>query len=130
MPAVPPLDPSVQRQRLAWLYWIRVGFGALGGLISAIAGLVTPTAPPSENIWQDLKNNVANPNAYDALYVAFFLFLLTYYLARTTFLKGISPKDKNRLITQGIGSYIMMFIFSWIIFNTYNFCTLLNACHV
>jgi len=131
VPAVPPLDPSLQRQRLAWLYWIRVGFAALGGFVSGVAGLVTPlTVPPSGTIWTTLKDNIANPEAYYGLYIAIFVFLFTYYLAKYTILKGIAPKDKNRLITQGIGSYIMMFIFSWILFNTYHFCTLLSACHI
>jgi hypothetical protein len=130
LPAVPILDPSVQRTRLAWLYWIRVGFAALGGFISGALGLVTPISGNSSSIWTNLKDNIVSPNAYDAFYVAFFLFLLTWYLARSTFLKGIAPKDKNRLFTQGIGSYIMMFIFSWILLNTYHFCTLLNACHI
>lgn len=108
-----------------------MGFAALGGAVSGMLGLVTPTSPiDTTSIWQNLKENVANPNAYDALYIAIFLFIGTYYLAKYTILKGISPKDKNRLITQGIGSYVMMFIFSWILFNTYHFCTLLNACHI
>jgi hypothetical protein len=123
------MDPSLQRKRLGQLYWIRIGIAALGGFLAGIVGLVTPVAPPASDIWTQLKNNIANPNAYDGLYIAFFLYLLTYYIARTYTLKGIAPKDKNRLITQGIGSYIMMFIFTWILFNTYNFCTMLNACH-
>ncbi len=130
VPAVPPLDPSVQRRRLAWLYWIRVGFAALGGFISGIAGLVTPLASSSSDLWTNLKDNIANPNAYYGFYIAIIIYFATYYLAKYTLLKGIAPKDKNRLITQGIGSYIMMFIFSWILFNTYHFCTLLSACHV
>jgi hypothetical protein len=125
------MDPSLQRRMLARLYWIRVGFGALGGVISGIAGLVTPLAlSSSTTVWTELKDNVANPNAYYGFYIAIILFFATYYLAKYTILKGIAPKDKNRLITQGIGSYIMMFIFSWILFNTYHFCTLLSACHI
>jgi hypothetical protein len=124
------MDPSVQRRMLGYLYWIRVGFAAVGGFISGVLGLVTPLTGGSGDIWSNLKDNIANPNAYDALYIAIFLFLGTYYLAKLTILKDINPKDKNRLITQGIGSYVMMFIFSWILFNTYHFCTLLGACHI
>jgi hypothetical protein len=121
------MDPSLQRVMLGRLYWIRVGFAALGGFISGMIGLVTPTS--GSNVWTQLKDNVANPNAYYGAYIAIIIFFLTYYLAKYTILKGIAPKDKNRLITQGIGSYIMMFIFTWILFNTYHFCTLLGACH-
>ncbi len=128
-PTVPPMDPSLQRRMLGRLYWIRVGFAALGGFVSGVVGLVTPTVS-STNLWNDLKGNVANPNAYYGAYIAIFIFLITYYMAKYSILKGINPKDKNRLITQGIGSFIMMFIFSWIVFNTYHFCMLLSACHV
>jgi len=75
------------------------------------------------------KTVLLNPNAYNGLFVAFFLYFFTYYYARSILLKGIAAKDKNRLITQGIGSYIMMFIFTWIVFNTFHFCTLFSACH-
>ena len=117
---------------LGRLYWIRVGFAAAGGFFSGLVGLVTPVTsnPNTTTLWNNLKDNVANPYAYYGAYIAIFIFLITYYLARYSILKGINPKDKNRLITQGIGSYIMMFIFSWILFNTYHFCILLNACHV
>jgi hypothetical protein len=131
VPAVPPLDPSVQRRKLAQLYWMRVGFAALAGFGSGALGLVTPLASgTSSSLWTSLKDNIANPNAYYGFYIAIFVYLLTYYMAKYTLLKGIAPKDKNRLITQGIGSYVMMFIFSWIVFNTYHFCTLLGACHI
>ncbi|HYB03913.1 MAG TPA: hypothetical protein VED17_05605 [Nitrososphaerales archaeon] len=131
-PTVPPMDPSLQRKMLGRLYWIRVGFAAAGGFFSGLVGLVTPVTsnPNTTTLWNNLKDNVANPYAYYGAYIAIFIFLITYYLARYSILKGINPKDKNRLITQGIGSYIMMFIFSWILFNTYHFCILLNACHV
>jgi hypothetical protein len=129
LPAIPPLDPSIQRKMLGRLYWIRVGFGAVGGFLAGLAGLVTPLEPVATDIWTQLKDNVANPNAYYGLYIAVIIYFVTYYLAKYTLLKGIAPKDKNRLITQGIGSFIMMFIFTWILFNTYHFCTLLSACH-
>jgi len=124
------MDPSLQRRMLGRLYWIRLGFAALGGFISGLVGLVTPLSSTGDpNIWTNLKDNIANPNAYYGAYIAIIIFLFTYYLARYSILKGINPKAKNRLFTQGIGSYVMMFIFSWILFNTYHFCILLNTCH-
>ncbi|MDA4111862.1 MAG: hypothetical protein OK439_04945 [Thaumarchaeota archaeon] len=129
VPSVPPLDPSTQRQRLARLAWYRVGFGALAGFLASVLGLVTPTVA-SPDVITSLKNNIANPNAYYGIYIAIIIFLASYYFAKYSVLKGIAPKDKNRLITQGIGTYIMMFIFTWILFNTFNYCTLFAACHL
>jgi len=125
------MDPSLQRKMLGRFYWIRVGLAALGGFLAGLVGLVTPLATSnSTTLWNNLKENIANPNAYYGAYIAIFIFLLTYYIGKYSILKGINPKDKNRLITQGIGSYVMMFIFTWIVVNTYHFCTLLAACHV
>jgi len=121
-PAIPPLDPSIQRQRLGWLAWFRVGFGALAGFVAGAIGLVTPATITS--------GFSANQNAYYGFYIAIIVFLASYYFAKYTILKGIAPKDKNRLITQGIGSFIMMFIFTWILINTAHYCLLFSACHV
>ena len=109
--------------RLAWLAWLRVGFGALAGFAAGAIGLVTPLTVSS-----GLVN--PNPNAYYGFYIAIIVFLASYYFAKYTILKGIAPKDKNRLITQGIGSFIIMFIFMWIVVNTAHYCLLFSVCHV
>jgi len=91
--------------------------------------LLTPTVA-SSSVADELSKNIANPNAYYGIYVAILIYFVSYYFAKYTILKGIAPKDKNRLLTQGVGTYIMMFIFTWILFNTYNYCILFSACHV
>lgn len=127
VPTTPPMDPAVRRQRFGWLHWIRVGFGALAGLLSGVLGLLTPV---SVSAWNELTNNSANPNAYYALYIAVFVYIVSYYVAKYTIFQNIDPKDRNKLFTQGIGSYIMMFFFVWILFNTYNYCSMFGACHI
>lgn len=117
-PTAPSIDPALQRQRLAWLAWIRVGLGGLGGLLSGLLGFVT------------LSPESPNPNAVYGLYIAILFYIVSYYFARNVWVKGIAHKDRNKLITQGIGSYVMMFLFVWIIYNTYNYCAIVNACHL
>jgi hypothetical protein len=96
-----------------------VGFGALSGVISGIF------FPPS------VSNGVIvpNPNALYGFYIAAFIFIGTYYIAKYYVLKGISQKDRNKLVTQGIGSFIMMFIFVWIVLTTFNYCLIAQTCH-
>ena len=120
IPSIPPIDPATQRQKLGRLHWIRAGFGALSGVISGI--LFPPT----------ILNGiiVPNPNALYGFYIAVFVFIGTYYLAKYYILKGLAQKDRNKLFTQGIGSFIMMFIFVWIIFTTYNYCLIAGTCHI
>ena len=100
-----------------------MGFGALAGIIAGALGLVTPVS-----VTDGLSN--ANPNAYYGFYIAIIVFLASYYFAKYWILKGIATKDKNRLFTQGIGSFIIMFVFTWILFNTAHYCILFSACHI
>ncbi len=109
------MDPRVYRQKLGRMAWIRVGLGALAGLVSGLMGFLTldPASP--------------NHNAYYGFYIAALVYVLSYYLAKYIILKGIDPKNKNKLVTQGIGSYIMVFLFVWILYNTT--CVLFGCIH-
>jgi hypothetical protein len=101
------MDPKLYRHKLNIMAWLRVGLGGLSGFIAGMLGFLTidPTAP-------------FNPNNYAGAYVAVIIYVASYYLAKYNVLKGIDPKNKNKLITQGIGSFIMMFLFVWILYNT------------
>jgi hypothetical protein len=118
VPSLPPMDPALQRQKLSLLAWLRVGFGAAAGLIAGLLNFLT-LQPPT-----------VNPNAYNGIIIGFLIYFGSFYFAKYNLVKGINPKDKNKLITQGIGSYIIMFIFSWIMFNTYHTCAVFNVCHL
>lgn len=112
------MDPARQRSRLALLAWLRVGFGALSGLIAGVLQFVTTTP------------ETVNSNAYYGIYIAVIVYIASYYLARNVLVKGIATKDRNKLFTQGIGSFIMMFLFVWIMYNTYNYCILYHSCFI
>ena len=99
-----------------------MGFGAISGVIAGLLRLLSPVAVGSPIEF--------NQNAWYGIYIAIFIYILTYYIAKYTFLKGIAQKDRNQLFTKGIGSYIMVFLFTWIILNTLNYCTMFNACHI
>jgi zinc transporter ZupT len=102
------MDPKVYRQKLSLLAWIRVGLGGLSGLLAGMLGFLT------------VEPNNPNQNAYYGAYIAILVYFLSYYFAKYSLLKGMDPKNKNKLITQGIGSYIMMFLFVWILYNTFS----------
>ncbi len=105
------LDPAVLRYKLQMLAWIRLGLGAISGVLAGVLGLVTTTS--------DFPN--FNPNAYVGLYLAFFVYIGTYYLAKYGMGIVLPKKDKNKLITQGIGMFVMWFLLFWILYNTYCF---------
>ncbi len=99
------MDPKVYRHKLTILAWGRVGLGAIAGVLSGFLGFIS--TPPS-----------LNENAYYGAYLAILVYFLSYYWAKYGILKGIDPKNKNKLITQGIGTFIMIFLFTWIVYNT------------
>jgi hypothetical protein len=109
--SIQPMDPKLLRSKLQRLAWIRVGLGALAGLISGVLGLIT-IPDPSQNYLN------FNPNAYVGIYLAIFVYILSYYLAKYGMGIVLPEKSKNKLITQGIGGYFMMFLFFWILYNT------------
>jgi uncharacterized membrane protein len=115
-PGSPPVDMKFLRQRLSLLHWTRVGLGGLSGLIAGVLGFLSTTT------------TLAGTNAYYGFYVAAIVYIISYYLARYMIVKDIPQKDRNKLFTQGIGSFIMMFLFVWILYNTN--CYLGGPCFV
>ncbi len=105
---VPPSEPSTNQAEaikiknpLDKLFWIRVGFGVLAGIISAQIGNSTE---------MELR-------PYVGFGIMILLFIISYGIAKAMRIP-LPPADKKKLIMTGIGSYFFMFIFSWILVNT------------
>ncbi len=109
----PPVDRAFLRHQLQILAWIRVGLGALAGFV---AGYLPFTS------YQSLQ---FNSNSYAGIYFAVFIYIGSYYLAKYGLQLRMPYKDRNKLITQGIGGFIMMFLFIWILYVT--FCFSMNG---
>jgi hypothetical protein len=90
--------------------------GAVAGLVAGFAGFVTT------------QLNVVNPNAYYGAYIGIIVYIVSFYLAKYNLVKGIAYKDRNKLFTQGLGSYVIMFIFTWIVASTYHACLTFASC--
>lgn len=103
---VPPIDPKMWRHQLNVLSWIRIGLGVLAGFLASALGFVT------------IGTTLTSEKPYYGLYVAAIIYIASYYIARQFILTNIDPKNKNKLFTQGLFSYVMMFLFVWIVFNT------------
>jgi hypothetical protein len=99
------MDPKVYKHRLAILAWGRMGLGVIAGVLSGSMGFISSPIG-------------LNENAYYGAYLGVLFYFLSYYWAKYSVLKGIDPKNKNKLITQGIGTFIMIFLFTWIVYNT------------
>ena len=82
----------------------------MGALAGAGAGFL--------NFLSLAGNNAVNPNAYYGATVAIFAYIISYYLAKRILDINLARSDRNKAITQGMGSFIMLFLFVWIIYNT------------
>jgi hypothetical protein len=54
----------------------------------------------------------------DGFLFAFFMYILSYYIIRSNKSIKIPPKESRKLITTGLGSFILLFLFTWILINT------------
>lgn len=82
------------------IFWIRASLGLFTGLI---LGILTISIGFSGS---------------DGFLFAFLIYIVSYYLIRSSKSIVITAKDKRKLITTGLGSFILLFLFTWILINT------------
>ena len=46
------------------------------------------------------------------------VYLVTFYLARFTWYKGSSREVQGKVYTTGIGGFVLVFLFTWMLFFT------------
>ena len=84
------------------LFWLRVGMGILAGSLSAELGYSMEEAS----------------RPFLGFGIMITLFIISYGIAKAMRIP-IPTSDKKKLIMTGIGSYFFMFLFSWILVNTF-----------
>lgn len=83
---------------------MRIGFGVLAGIIAGAVGYLS-----------------FNPLAFRGIGVGFLIYFVSYIVARFLFGKYLPPTDYRKMITTGIGGYVFLFLFVWIMYNTFTF---------
>ena len=109
---IPPTQPVVSEEQknitkklTDKLFWLRIGFALIGGVIATF--LFEGIEDSEEHRWLSITFMIV-------------LFLVTCFIAKG--MKINFPKsDRKKLVTTGIGSFIFLYLFAWIM--TY---TLLN----
>ena len=82
------------------LYWTRISLG----VIAAFA---------AEAVFRILGGDYT-----DGLLVGVLVYLASYYLARYTWFKNVEPEKVSKVYSTGIGGYVLLFIFVWILLFT------------
>ncbi|MDV3292673.1 MAG: hypothetical protein LYZ70_00195 [Nitrososphaerales archaeon] len=82
------------------LYWLRIGSGVAAGVVAYFVFRL-----PGLDF------------SYGIL-VGLFVFLLTYYIAKYGWYRKLEAAKLTKLYSTGIGSYVMLFLFTWILLLT------------
>ena len=94
------LDPS-QKAKLDRLFWVRVGVAVAAGVA---ATFVFEPVVGEERRWASIG------------------FMIVVFIGTVIFGKMMNirlpPSDRKKLVTQGIGSYIFLYLFMWIVSYT------------
>ena len=81
------------------IYWIRVVLGVMSGLLTGFLGF-----------------DSNNPAAAQGIIIPIVVYIFTFYVLRLKFKdSAMSPRQ---ILIKGIGSFIMLFLFSWILYNS------------
>jgi len=84
------------------IFWLRIGFAMLAGLISGALGYLS-----------------GNPQGFRGIGIGFLLYFISYIVARIAFGKRVPLSEHRKLVTTGMGAYVFMFLTVWILYNTY-----------
>jgi zinc transporter ZupT len=83
------------------IYWLRALLGGAAGLLSYAI-----TARLGEGV------------AYASLLIVIAGYLLTYYIARYIIAHDLPEEERNRWLSEGAGTYVMLWLFTYIVLST------------
>jgi len=106
---IPPTQPVVSEEQkniikklTNKLFWVRICFALIGGVIATF--LFEGIEDSEEHRWSSITFMIV-------------LFIVTCFIAKG--MKINFPKsDRKKLVTTGIGSYIFLYLFAWIMTHT------------
>ena len=64
------------------------------------------------------SGGVVAADYYTGVSVGIAVYLATYYLARFTWYRGLDRAGQGKVYTTGVGSFIIIFLFTWMILFT------------
>ncbi len=101
-PPISETDKSDVQQKIDILFWIRVGLAVLGGTLATF-------------LFEPL---VGEERRWASIGLLIVIFIVSIGIAKGMRIQ-LPPSDKKKLVTTGIGSYIFIYLFMWIL--TYTF---------
>lgn len=100
-PVVNPIETSEKDRKLNTLFWLRVGLAVIAG---TIATFIFEGIEGEERRWASI------------------VFMIIIFAGTIVVAKGMKMQlpssDRKKIVTQGIGSYIFLYLFVWIVTYT------------
>lgn len=98
----PVLQSEVSLEPVDKIFWMRIGFGVIAGIIAGALGYLS-----------------FNPVAFRGIGIGFLIYLISYIVARSAYKSVLPPTEFKKFVMTGMAGYVFMFMFVWIIYNTF-----------
>ena len=102
-PSVSSQEEILTKKRTNVLFWMRIAFALIGGAIATFA--FDSIEDSEEKRWTSIIFMIG-------------LFVATCVIAKYGIKTNFSRADRKKLVTTGIGSYIFLYLFAWILSYT------------
>lgn len=100
-PVAQPFEKSENSRKLNKLFWLRVGLAVMAG---TSATFIFEEIEGEERRWASIAFMII-------------IFLATIFVAKAMRMQ-LPSTDRKKIVTQGIGSYIFIYLFMWIVSYT------------
>jgi hypothetical protein len=98
------------------IFWLRTVLGAVGGTLSELitgCKVIVPAPPTGPACVGGLV-----PDYSTGILIGLFIFLGSYYAIRLTIGKKFPKDQQGKIYTTGLGSYALLYIFTWVLLYT------------
>ncbi|TAK16320.1 MAG: hypothetical protein EPO37_08660 [Nitrosarchaeum sp.] len=92
---------SEKDKKLDRLFWLRVGFAVIAGTLATF-------------IFEDIQGE---ERRWASIVFMIIIFIVTIFIAKSMKMQ-LPSSDRKKIVTQGIGSYIFLYLFVWILTYT------------
>ena len=100
-PIVSQTGKSEKDKKLDKLFWLRVGCAVIAGTLATF-------------IFEDIQGE---ERRWASIVFMIIIFIVTIFIAKSMKMQ-LPSSDRKKIVTQGIGSYIFLYLFVWILTYT------------
>ena len=100
-PIVNQEEKTEKDKKLDKLFWLRVGFAVIAGTLATF-------------IFEDIQGE---ERRWASIVFMIIIFIITIFIAKSMKIQ-LPSSDRKKIVTQGIGSYIFLYLFVWILTYT------------